>query len=1315
PVYGILVRWGTHKPLLTEFIVELTESDMDVIVFVLVRDKDGGKQQLSARSTLEDAGADMDRVRFVPYRSYSVWIGDYGPRFFWEDGILRILDHIYNRPLPRDNKFPGFLGDLWDHLVYNLGLKHGGGNFLCDSNGQGFISSLIRDDIEGNPNVTDNDIATAFLDYLNSDVTIYDRLPPGLERTGHIDMWMMPVSDDDVIVSEFLPGSDGYAETEAAVADLQSRGFNVWRTPAKTAGGIHYTYANSKVVNNKIFIPKYDEDDDDDEHKGHDEDAKNAYKAAKPNCKIVQLPCKSIINLGGAIHSIGSNIYVPSMPFVELLTPNGGQYLAPGQAQEIKWIAHGDPNVASVDLYYSADDGQTYPYEIASGIDHTRLYMWTVPDVSQDKCRVKIVVHDGTGSAEDTSDEGFVIDDITEVTLFASDFENDPNISDKWVDETPGWYLDVSEKHGGLASGKTDRNGSLATPDMDTSDAMAIQLDFWFRKDDTEPNDFNFFFHDGNKYKLMAKMDRLSYDDQWLHYTQTITDSQYFVSNFKIKFETRLKHSWWWGDENVWIDDVVITKIVKKIVPGSPTGLRGDIDKDDDVDLDDLWFVINNWTRDDCLAPTDCNGADIAPFDVGDNSVDYGDFALVSGNFFMGIETVVPEPSPSTWAVEPASLEAHCIIMTATTASDDSGVEYYFNNETIAIHDSGWQDSPVFEDTGLDAGTTYTYRVKVRDKSLMHNETEYSGSASAKTTTDLTAPDPNPMGWAQVPKGTGTDSVAMAAMVASDLSGTEYYFDCIDPNGHDSGWQESSYYEDSGLKVDTEFTYRVKARDRSNNLNETIYSSEESAFTDKKDITLSIPSRTWEDGRVWGNDDRGGYGNVYFDSYDNKSLLLGGKNGGQPYGYRTILSFDTTVIPENATILWAKLEMTRGYLVGANPFNWGGICHVDIASGFFGDSVFLENKDWESPADANTVARFPSAPPNGGTMTSTNINQEGVDNLNRFGMTQFKVHFTNLTNSGESWMGFYSGETVGKEPRLVVKYGQVNDNIAPTPNPAQWAIEPNAVGPYSIIMTAVTATDDNGVEYYFQNMEDPNNHDSGWQDSPTYQDVSLPPNTQYSYQVKARDKSLRSNETGYSAIRSATTKDGDPVFEQTFYSIPQHDGRVWGNYDQGIGRNYIDSNYGALILGGMNNLYGYGFIVSFDTSSLPDNCNIVAAKLTVVRGTKIGNDDPFDWGGECYIDIRKPRFGSSVTLVASDWNATPSAAKVANFFGPEPGPEGLLTSSNFNASGLVCINLYGTTQMRTRFTELNDGGYNWLGFYSGETFGKEPQLIIEYS
>ncbi len=56
-------------------------------------------------------------------------------------------------------------------------------------------------------------------------------------------------------------------------------------------------------------------------------------------------------------------------------------------------------------------------------------------------------------------------------------------------------------------------------------------------------------------------------------------------------------------------------------------------------------------------------------------------------------------------------------------------------------------------------------------------------------------------------------------------------FRCLTAGGHDSGWQASSSYTDTGLSASTEYTYRVKARDLSAALNETAYSSNASATT----------------------------------------------------------------------------------------------------------------------------------------------------------------------------------------------------------------------------------------------------------------------------------------------------------------------------------------------------------------------------------------------------------------------------------------------------------------------------------------------------
>jgi methionine-rich copper-binding protein CopC len=96
----------------------------------------------------------------------------------------------------------------------------------------------------------------------------------------------------------------------------------------------------------------------------------------------------------------------------------------------------------------------------------------------------------------------------------------------------------------------------------------------------------------------------------------------------------------------------------------------------------------------------------------------------------------------------------------------------------------------------------------------------------------------------------------------------------------------------------------------------------------------------------------------------------------------------------------------------------------------------------------------------------------------------------------------------------------VEDTTAPTPDPMGFAIPPMASSPGSITMTAATAHDLMGVEYYFTCAAGGGN-DSGWQDSPVYTDSGLTPGVQYSYAVMARDKQPGLNETAASAAASA--------------------------------------------------------------------------------------------------------------------------------------------------------------------------------------------------
>jgi len=61
----------------------------------------------------------------------------------------------------------------------------------------------------------------------------------------------------------------------------------------------------------------------------------------------------------------------------------------------------------------------------------------------------------------------------------------------------------------------------------------------------------------------------------------------------------------------------------------------------------------------------------------------------------------------------------------------------------------------------------------------------------------------------------------MMASESYDESGVQYYFEAQTEGGHDSGWQDEPNYTDVNLIPDTMYCYRVKARDKSINQNET--------------------------------------------------------------------------------------------------------------------------------------------------------------------------------------------------------------------------------------------------------------------------------------------------------------------------------------------------------------------------------------------------------------------------------------------------------------------------------------------------------------
>jgi hypothetical protein len=104
---------------------------------------------------------------------------------------------------------------------------------------------------------------------------------------------------------------------------------------------------------------------------------------------------------------------------------------------------------------------------------------------------------------------------------------------------------------------------------------------------------------------------------------------------------------------------------------------------------------------------------------------------------------------------------------------------------------------------------------------------------------DTTPPAPAPYVTAYP---NSPNSVRLVSSIAHDASGVEYYFECYSGDCHDSDWQDEPNYTDVNLVAETQYCYRVKARDKSPNQNETGWSAAACATTPPSpDTTVPEP------------------------------------------------------------------------------------------------------------------------------------------------------------------------------------------------------------------------------------------------------------------------------------------------------------------------------------------------------------------------------------------------------------------------------------------------------------------------------------------
>jgi len=182
-----------------------------------------------------------------------------------------------------------------------------------------------------------------------------------------------------------------------------------------------------------------------------------------------------------------------------------------------------------------------------------------------------------------------------------------------------------------------------------------------------------------------------------------------------------------------------------------------------------------------------------------------------------------------------------------------------------------------------------------------------------------------------------------------------------------------------------------------------------------------------------------------------------------------------------------------------------------------------------------------------------------------------------------------------------------------------------------------------------------------------------------------------------------------------FNSIGAQDGWILESSETSNKGGTLNSTATLLFVGDNAQDKQYKSILSFDTSSLPNNAKIKSVKLKIkVQGFVGGNMfTPVKTLGNLLVDISEPGFGGNANLAVADFQSAASGNAVGVLGSASTGWQTITLKS----AAYDFVNLTGKTQFRLRFQkdDNDDLSADYLKIYSGEApAASRPQLIVEY-
>ena len=363
---GVIVRYPFGNP--DDVLVEYAEDDT---LWVIVMNS---SEESWATSDLVDAGVDMGHVQFIYGKTNSIWTRDYGPWFITDElGQQGIVDIIYNRPRPLDDKIPQVIGDLWSLPVYGMDLVGTGGNIMFDGLGVAMSSELILNE---NPELTEAQIDSMLLAYCGVDtyLKLPYIMPSGIH---HIDCWAKLLDPGRILVKEVPPSDPSYDAIEANVAYFESL-TSSWGKPYEVLriyAPAHEPYINAFVLNDKVLVPTYGTEWDD--------DAIATYEAVLPGYEVVGFDGPWLTD--DALHCRATGVVDPGMLYIEHMpladiTEASSYYRVEAEITDCSGAG-----LVTDDLYvyYKVDDAPDFTAVVMTESSRAGTYYGDIPGQSE--------------------------------------------------------------------------------------------------------------------------------------------------------------------------------------------------------------------------------------------------------------------------------------------------------------------------------------------------------------------------------------------------------------------------------------------------------------------------------------------------------------------------------------------------------------------------------------------------------------------------------------------------------------------------------------------------------------------------------------------------------------------------------------------------------------------------------------------------------------------------------------------------------------------------------------------------------------------